>query len=54
MRWHEPTIAYVACRTTEGLSKKEITRCLKRFVAHKVFARLPEPATSQIHEEIAA
>jgi len=34
MRWHAPTIAYVARRTAEGLSKKDIIRCLKRFVAH--------------------
>jgi len=54
MRWHEPTIAYVARRTTEGLSKKEIIRCLKRFVAREVFALLPEPAASEIGEEIAA
>jgi hypothetical protein len=28
MRWHPPTIAYVERRTTDGLSKKEIIRCL--------------------------
>jgi transposase len=28
MRWHEPTIAYVERRTAEGLSKREIIRCL--------------------------
>jgi transposase len=54
MRWHEPTIAYVERRTTEGLSKKEIIRCLKRFVAREVFALLPEPARLVIVEEIDA
>ena len=34
---HPPTQAYVARRTTEGLSKKEIIRCLKRYVAREVF-----------------
>ena len=28
MRWHEPTIAYVAKRTADGLTKKDIIRCL--------------------------
>jgi hypothetical protein len=54
MRWHEPTIAYVERRTAEGLSKKEIIRCLKRFVAREVFALLPEPAKHEIFQEIAA
>ncbi len=43
MRWHAPTIAYVERRTTEGLSKKEIIRCLKRFVAREVYRLLPVP-----------
>jgi hypothetical protein len=34
---HGPTKAYVARRTTEGLSKLEIVRCLKRYVAREVF-----------------
>ena len=54
MRWHEPTIAYVARRTAEGLSKKEIIRCLKRFVAREVFALLPEPAAPATVQGIAA
>jgi transposase len=33
----ERTVAYVARRTNEGLSKREIIRCLKRFVAREVF-----------------
>lgn len=33
MRWHQPTIDYVVRRTAQGLSKKDIIRCLKRFVA---------------------
>jgi len=40
MRWHEPTIAYVERRTGEGLSKKEIIRCLKRYVAREVYPHL--------------
>ena len=43
MRWHPPTIAYVQRRTEEGLSKKDIIRCLKRFVARELYHLLPEP-----------
>lgn len=46
MRWHAPTIAYVERRTAEGLSKKEIIRCLKRYVAREVYALLPPPAAA--------
>jgi transposase len=47
MRRHEPTRAYVTRRTAEGLSKREILRCLKRFIAREVFAALPRPGTEQ-------
>ncbi len=46
MRWHEPTIAYVARRTAEGLSKREIIRCLKRYLAREVYRLLPAPVVS--------
>jgi hypothetical protein len=36
--WHEPTRKYMARRTAQGLSKKEIIRCLKRYLAREVFA----------------
>jgi hypothetical protein len=38
LRYHEPTRAYLARRTTEGLSKKDVMRCLKRFLAREVHA----------------
>ncbi|MGV1050490.1 MAG: IS110 family transposase [Solirubrobacterales bacterium] len=37
MRWNPQTRAYVARRTTEGLSKKEIMRCLKRHIAREIY-----------------
>ena len=40
MAWHPPTRAYVARRTAEGLSKPEIIRCLKRFIAREVYRLL--------------
>ena len=38
LRYHEPTRAYVARRTAEGISKKDIMRCLKRYLARQVYA----------------
>jgi transposase len=43
LRWHQPTRAYLTRRTKEGLSKREIIRCLKRYVAREVFAALHPP-----------
>ena len=40
MSSHPATRAYVARRTKEGLSKKEIIRCLKRYVARQVYPHL--------------
>ncbi|MGC2997308.1 transposase [Streptomyces sp. G35A] len=36
MRFHQPTIDYVARRTAEGETKREIIRCLKRYVIREV------------------
>jgi transposase len=41
LRWHPATIAYVQRRTAEGLSKKEIIRCLKRYVVREIYRLLP-------------
>jgi transposase len=46
MRWHQPTIDYVTRRTAEGLSKREIIRCLKRYLAREIYRRLP-PLTNE-------
>jgi transposase len=40
MSSHPATRAYVARRSKEGLSKKEIIRCLKRYVAREVYPHL--------------
>ena len=37
------TRAYVARRTTEGRSKREIIRSLKRYVARELYRWLPRP-----------
>lgn len=44
MRYHPPTRAYVERRTAEGLSKKEIIRCLKRAIAREMHRILTTPA----------
>jgi transposase len=40
LRWHRPTRDYVARRTSEGKTKKEIIRCLKRFVIREIYTAL--------------
>ena len=40
MRLHRPTIDYVARRTAEGLSKRDIIRCLKRYLARQIHCRV--------------
>jgi transposase len=45
MRWDQRTKDYMARRTTEGMSKKEIMRCLKRYVAREVFQVLTSSPT---------
>src|SRR5215216_6793707 len=41
LRYDQRTRAYAARRTTAGLSKPEIIRCLKRYVAREIFNALP-------------
>jgi transposase len=42
MRFHPPTIAYVQRRTAEGKSKREIIRCLKRYLAREIYRYIAE------------
>ena len=37
MRTDQRTRSYVARRTQEGLSKREVMRCLKRYVAREIY-----------------
>jgi transposase len=41
LRRHGPTRTYYERRTAEGMTKREIIRCLKRYIAREVFAALP-------------
>jgi transposase len=46
---HDPrTRTYVDCRTTEGLSKKEIIRCLKRYIARELYKILTQRKTQTV------
>ena len=45
IRHHQPTRDYVQRRTAEGLSKREIIRCLKRYIAREIYYNLRRPAT---------
>jgi transposase len=42
------TRAYVQRRTTEGMTKKEIIRCLKRYVTREVYTILTSPNTNDL------
>lgn len=41
MRHHESTRIYFARRTAQGLTKREIIRCIKRYIVREVFKALP-------------
>ncbi|WP_267894239.1 transposase [Streptomyces malaysiensis] len=48
MRYDERTRAYVERRTKEGLNKKDIMRCLKRFVAREIYRALTSTPADHI------
>ena len=43
MRSHPPTLAYVEKRLAQGRTKREIVRCLKRYVAREIFGHICGP-----------
>ena len=47
LRWDTRTRAYMERRTKDGLSKKEIIRCLKRYIARELYQLI---TTSNDHE----
>ena len=38
LRYHEPTKEYMSRRTGDGMTKPEVIRCLKRYVARQVYS----------------
>lgn len=48
IRHQEPrTVAYFERRRTEGLTNRDITRCLKRHIANEIYKTLLNPAAEQ-------
>ena len=45
LRWHDPTKTYMRRRLSDGKSKAEVIRCLKRYVAREIFAVLAHKPT---------
>ena len=43
LRYHQPTKDYLERRTHEGKSKREIIRCLKRYLAREIYTALLNP-----------
>ncbi len=37
LRWHVPTWNYLQGRTAEGLTEREVIRCLKRYLARTIY-----------------
>lgn len=50
LRWDPRTRAYMERRTKDGMSKKEIIRCLKRYIARELYQLITTPN----HLELAA
>jgi transposase len=48
LRWDPRTRAYAQRRTTEGMSKPEIIRCLKRYIAREIYTALLSPRPSSV------
>jgi len=51
---HAPTIAYMQRRTSEGLTKREAIRCLKRYVAREIYHDIRAIITNTTIERNAA
>jgi len=45
-RTHQPTIAYVNRRISDGKSRREANRCLKRYLARSLFRLLEHAPTT--------
>jgi transposase len=45
-RWHQPTIDYIERRTQEGKTRREATRCLKRYLARSLYRLMENPPTT--------
>jgi transposase len=53
MRTDQRTRDYVERRLAEGKTKREIMRCLKRYVAREIYRALTAPSNLSLSPEIA-
>jgi transposase len=51
LRYHQPTRNYMTRRTAQGLTKKEVIRCLKRYLAREIWQHLTNH--QQTHQKAA-
>ena len=54
MRFHQPTVDYTARRTADGRTKRDIIRCLKRFLAREIYQRVMTDYRTRQHVSQAA
>ena len=54
MRFHQPTVDYVARRSADGRTTREIIRCLKRFLARELYQRVMTDFRMRQHGTAAA
>ena len=48
MRWDPATKAYAERRAKDGLSKREIIRCLKRYIARQAYHAITADLDQQL------
>jgi hypothetical protein len=53
MATHPPTKAYVLRRTADRLSKRDIMRCLKRYIARELFPHIQAIVTPEATQRAA-
>jgi transposase len=54
LRWDPQTRAYLARRITEGKTRREALRCLKRYIARELYQLITEPKPTPTASSIAA
>ncbi len=54
MRHDQHTRAYVSRRTAQGLSNREIMRCLKRYVARELYREIRKIALTSQPDSLSA
>jgi transposase len=54
LRWDTPTRAYVERRVSEGKTRREAIRCLKRYVAREIYQMIVPPRSTMARPPTAA